>query len=110
MTCHIIPLFIIITYDEYIYHVFFMYFLWPINILSYSILFLIVYQTLHMIDHLLQYYELYFLKMSPPPGLFEGLFNASDTKVHLWLNGIEYVVILIIAISFFKSFRFIKMN
>ena len=81
-----------------------------IRIMSYAILFLIVYQTLHMIDHLLQYYEVYFLKMSPPPGLFEGLFNASDTKIHLWLNGIEYVVILIIAISFFKSFRFIKMN
>jgi hypothetical protein len=48
--------------------------------------------------------------MSSPPGLFEGLFNASDTKIHLWLNGIEYVVILVIAVSFFKSFRFIKMN
>ena len=81
-----------------------------INIMFYTILFLIVYQSLHMTDHLLQYYERYVLKMSPPPGLFEGLFNASDTTVHLWLNGIEYVVILIIAISFFKSFRFIKMN
>jgi hypothetical protein len=48
--------------------------------------------------------------MSSPPGLFEGLFNVSDTKIHLWLNGIEYVVILVIAVSFFKSFRFIKMN
>lgn len=81
-----------------------------ISIMFYAILFLIVYQSLHMTDHLLQYYERYVLKMSSQPGLFEGFFNASDTKVHLWLNGIEYVVILVIAISFFKSFRFIKMN
>jgi hypothetical protein len=78
--------------------------------MSYTILFLVVYQSLHMTDHVLQYYELYALKISPPPALFEGIFNASDTKVHLWLNSIEYIAILIIAISFFRSFRFIKMN
>jgi hypothetical protein len=41
-----------------------------------------------MIDLLLQYYESYVLNISDPPGLFEGLFNESDTVIHAWINGI----------------------
>jgi fumarate reductase subunit D len=76
-----------------------------LRILEYAIIFLVIYQTLHMIDHLLQYYESYALNIFNPPGLFEGLFNASSPKVHLWLNSIEYVTILIIGISFLAKVR-----
>jgi fumarate reductase subunit D len=76
-----------------------------LRILEYAIMFLVIYQTLHMIDHLLQYYESYVLNISNPPGLFEGLFDASSPKVHLWLNSIEYVTILIIGISFLGKVR-----
>ena len=78
---------------------------YSLRILEYAIIFLVIYQTLHMIDHLLQYYESYVLNISDPPGLFEGLFNASSPKVHLWLNSIEYVTILIIGISFLGKVR-----
>jgi fumarate reductase subunit D len=78
---------------------------YSIRILEYAIMFLVIYQTLHMIDHLLQYYESYVLNIPAPPGLFEGLFNASSPKVHLWLNSIEYVTILIIGISFLGKVR-----
>jgi hypothetical protein len=56
--------------------------------MSYTILFLIVYQSIHVIDHIFQYYQLYALKISPPPALFEGLFNESETIIHAWINGI----------------------
>src|SRR5919198_1946652 len=78
---------------------------YSLRILEYAIMFLVIYQTLHMVDHLLQYYESYVLNISNPPGLFEGLFNASSPKVHLWLNSIEYVTILIIGISFLGKVR-----
>jgi fumarate reductase subunit D len=78
---------------------------YSIRILEYAIIFLVIYQTLHMIDHILQYYQLYVLNISGPPALFEGLFNASDTEVHLWLNSIEYVTILIIGISFLRNVK-----
>ena len=78
---------------------------YSLRILEYAIIFLVIYQTLHMIDHLLQYYESYVLNIFNPAGLFEGLFNASTPKVHLWLNSIEYVTILIIGISFLAKVR-----
>lgn len=78
------------------------------NILQYAIIFLVVYQTLHLIDHILQYYQFYILHIFPPPALFEGLFNASDTKIHLWLNVIEYITIVLIALSFYLTYAHFK--
>lgn len=78
------------------------------NILQYAIIFLVIYQTLHLIDHVLQYYQFYVLRIFPPPALFEGLFNASDTKIHLWLNVIEYITIVLIAVSFYMTYAYVK--
>ncbi|HEX9317880.1 MAG TPA: hypothetical protein VF884_02990 [Nitrososphaeraceae archaeon] len=70
------------------------------KILQYTIIFLVVYQSLHVLDHVFQFYELYLLGISPPPALFEGLFNESDTKIHLWINGILFVASVTIFIAF----------
>ena len=76
---------------------------YSIIILQYTILFLAVYQTLHVIDHLFQYYQLYVLKMSSPPALFEGAFNESDMIIHAWINGILIVSSFTIWIAFSRS-------
>jgi fumarate reductase subunit D len=78
------------------------------NILQFFIMFLVMYQTFHLIDHVLQYYQLYISGVFPPPGLFEGLLNASDTKIHLWLNIIEYITIVLIMISFCLTYARVK--
>jgi fumarate reductase subunit D len=78
------------------------------NLLQFAIIFLVIYQTFHLIDHVLQYYQLYVSRVFPPPGLFEGLLNASDTKVHLWLNIIEYITIVLIAVSFYLTSARVK--
>jgi fumarate reductase subunit D len=78
------------------------------NILQFCIMFLVMYQTFHLIDHVLQYYQLYVSGVFPPPGLFEGLLNASDTKIHLWLNIIEYITIVLIMISFYLTYARVK--
>jgi fumarate reductase subunit D len=78
------------------------------NMLQFAIIFLVIYQTFHLIDHVLQYYQLYVSHVFPPPGLFEGLLNASDTKIHLWLNIIEYITIVLIAISFYQTSARVK--
>jgi uncharacterized membrane protein YozB (DUF420 family) len=82
--------------------------LFALKTLQYAIIFLVIYQTLHLVDHVLQYYQLYVLGISPPPALLEGLFNASDTKIHLWLNVIEYITIVLIATSFYLTYAYIK--
>lgn len=78
------------------------------NFLQFAIIFLVIYQTFHLIDHVLQYYQLYVSHVFPPPGLFEGLLNASDTKIHLWLNIIEYITIVLIAITFYRTYAWVK--
>src|SRR5437867_7147977 len=79
-----------------------------LKVLQYSILFLVVYQSLHVLDHILQYYELYVLGINPPPAIFEGLFNASDTKVHLWLNMIEHATFILILTSLYLTYRYLR--
>jgi hypothetical protein len=69
-------------------------------ILFCTIAFLVIYQILHMIDHIAQYVQRYMFGIWPAPALFEGLLNASDTTIHLWLNGIEYVAFLVLWFSF----------
>jgi hypothetical protein len=76
---------------------------YSIRILEYAIIFLVTYQTLHMIDHVLQYYQLYVLNISGPPALFEGLFNESDTVIHAWINGVLIISTFTIWIAFKKS-------
>ena len=71
-----------------------------VGIVFCSIAFLVIYESLHLIDHILQYVQKYALGMSSPPALFEGLLNASDTTVHLWLNVIEYVAIIVLWFAF----------
>jgi fumarate reductase subunit D len=84
------------------------------KVLQYVIIFLVVYQTLHVLDHIFQYYELYVLGIFPPPALFEGLFNESDTKIHLWINGILFISSLTIFIAFIQSKKnlqgYVKVN
>lgn len=72
-------------------------------IFTFTLFFLLVYQILHMVDHVLQYTQTYLMGIANPPALFEGLLNASDTTIHLWLNGIEWVAIAILWISFRES-------
>jgi|SRR5919109_734718 hypothetical protein len=74
-----------------------------IRILEYAILFLVVYQTLHVIDHGVQYYQKYVLNISNPPALFEGAFNESDTIIHAWINGILIISTFTIWIAFRRS-------
>lgn len=72
----------------------------PVHLFFYAIIFLAVYQTIHMIDHVLQYMQGLVFGLEKPLGIFEGLLDASDTLVHMWLNGIEYVAIIVLWISF----------
>jgi hypothetical protein len=72
----------------------------PVHLFFYAVLFLAVYQTIHMIDHVLQYMQGLVFGLEKPLGIFEGLLDASDTLVHIWLNGIEYVAIIVLWISF----------
>jgi len=76
---------------------------WPFKIFVSSVFFLFAFQTLHVIDHLLQFIQLYMYGIEGPPGLFQGLLNSSDTLVHLWLNGIVYSTIIVLWISFRES-------
>lgn len=73
---------------------------WPFGILVSSIFFLFTFQTLHVIDHFLQYVQLYIYNIQGPPGLFQGVLNAGDTVVHLYLNGIVYSTIILVWITF----------
>lgn len=59
-----------------------------LRLLKYILLFLVVFQTFHVADHIVQWYQLFVLGRDSPPGIFQGLFNESDTVVHLWVNGI----------------------
>jgi hypothetical protein len=79
-----------------------------LKVLQYSVLFLVIYQTLHVLDHILQYYELYVIGINPPPAIFEGLFNASDTNVHLWLNIIEYATFILILTALYLTYRYLR--
>jgi prenyltransferase beta subunit len=72
----------------------------PVHLFFYAVLFLAIYQTVHMVDHVLQYMQGLVFGLEKPLGIFEGLLDASDTVVHLWLNGIEYVAIVLLWISF----------
>ena len=74
-----------------------------LKVLQYTVVFLVIYQSLHVLDHILQYYELYVLRINPPRAIFEGLFNESDTKIHLWINGILIVSSFVVLITFIKS-------
>jgi len=71
-----------------------------VRILFCTIAFLVIYTILHMIDHIAQYVQRYMFGIWPAPALFQGLLNASDTTVHLWLNGIEYVAFIVLWFSF----------
>ena len=63
------------------------------------ILFLLIYQTLHVIDHVFQYVQLYELGIENPPALFEGAFNESDTVIHLWINATLILGIFVVLAS-----------
>lgn len=58
---------------------------YSIIILQYTIIFLAVYQTLQVIDHI------------------QGAFNESDTIIHAWINGILIVSSFTIWIAFCRS-------
>jgi hypothetical protein len=77
-----------------------------LKVLQYLVAFMVIYQSLHVLDHILQYYELYVLRINPPPAIFEGLFNASDTNVHLWLNFVEYATFILILITIYMTYRY----
>ena len=76
---------------------------YSLRILEYAIMFLVIYQTLHVIDHAVQYYQKYILNISDPPALFKGLFNESNTVIHAWINGILIISTFTIWIAFKKS-------
>ncbi|MGH9909637.1 MAG: hypothetical protein ACRD32_03270 [Nitrososphaerales archaeon] len=65
-------------------------------IATYAILFLVIFQTLHVIDHIVQYVQLYTLGIDPAPGVFQGLFSETDTVVHLWVNGAMILAVFVI--------------
>jgi len=75
----------------------------PLNVLMFTIFFLLIYQTLHMIDHVLQYMQTYVMGISDPPALFEGVLRASDTTIHFWLNIIEWSAIAVLWVAFRES-------
>lgn len=75
----------------------------PVSIFVFALFFLLVYQIAHMIDHILQYMQGYVLGIDNPPSLFEGVLNASDTTIHLWLNLFEWVGITVLWLSFRES-------
>lgn len=70
------------------------------KIFEYSLFALIIYQIVHFTDHILQYLQYKVLSLSFAPGLFEGILNASDTIIHLWLNVLEFGLIVIIWLAF----------
>lgn len=72
-------------------------------VFAFTIFFLLVYTTIHMVDHVLQYMQTYMMGIANPPALFEGVLNASDTTIHLWLNTIEWAAIAVLWISFRES-------
>jgi hypothetical protein len=74
-----------------------------LRILFATVAFLVVYQILHLIDHIAQYVQRYVYGIWPAPALFEGLLNASDTTIHLWLNAIEYAAFIVLLFSFKES-------
>ena len=76
---------------------------YSLRILEYAIMFLVIYQTLHVIDHAVQYYQRYILNISDPPALFKGLFNESNTVIHAWINGILIISTFTVWIAFKKS-------
>ena len=75
----------------------------PQNIFIYTILFLLVFQSLHMIDHSLQYIQRVLFGIDNAPGLFEGLLNANDTIIHIWLNIIDFIAIILLWTTFRES-------
>jgi hypothetical protein len=56
-----------------------------------------------MVDHVLQYTQTYMMGIADPPALFEGLLNASDTTIHLWLNTIEWGAMAVLWLAFRQS-------
>lgn len=72
-------------------------------IFTLTLFFLLVYTTVHMVDHVLQYIQTYIMGIANPPALFEGILNASDTTIHLWLNTIEWAAMALLWVSFRES-------
>jgi len=72
-------------------------------IFTFTLFFLLIYATIHEVDHGLQYIQTYMMGIENPPALFEGILNASDTTIHLWLNTVEWGAMAVLWVSFRQS-------
>jgi len=74
-----------------------------LSVLTFAVFFLLIYTSVHMVDHVLQFIQTYVMGIENPPALFEGILNASDTTIHLILNTIEWGGMALLWISFRHS-------
>jgi hypothetical protein len=52
---------------------------------------LVIFQSVHMFDHIVKYVQYYTLGIANPKGLFGQFANQSNVGIHIVVNGIIYV-------------------
>jgi hypothetical protein len=63
---------------------------------------LVLFQTIHMFDHSLQYFQYYVLGILNPKGLFGQLINESNIAIHIVVNAIILAGLTLATLSYLR--------
>ena len=66
---------------------------------------LFLFQTVHMFDHGLQYFQLYVLDQVNPKGLFGQFIDESNIAIHIVINGIILAGLVLATLSYLRIRR-----